>query len=171
MIKNKDIRTGPTVNTSVYVGGERIAQEVPVKMPAVTPIMAEIKAMGTMSVPVYGLFEDMEGSVTLSGASYGLLKLTKPGTNELECRWVSQDMDANGAPKVTGYRAYFRYVSKIIMPELVPTPGEAGEIEIPFGVLRYQLFIDGDEAILVDRKNNQFVVDGVDYMAETNSLL
>lgn len=171
MIKNQNILTGPTVNTSVRVDGEAIAREVPTKMPAVTPIMAEIKAMGSMSIPIYGLIEDMEGSVTLGGAGYAVSKVCKPGVHELQCNWVTQDTDSNGAPKTTGYRAHFKYFSKVIMPELAPTPGETGEVEIPFGIWRYQLFIDGEEAILVDRKNNQFVVDGVDYMAGINSLL
>mgnify|MGYP003303604646 CR=1 FL=1 len=42
---------------------------------------------------------------------------------------------------------------------------------IPIAVTRYQLYIDGEEKILVDKLKGQVKVDGVDYAKDIKNLL
>ena len=88
----------------------------------------------------------------------------------LEIRWVYTAVKADGASKDVGCKAFIRGIPNKI-PGIELKVGESSENEVTFMVSRYNLFVDGEEMILIDRLANIARIGGKDYAAEINSLL
>lgn len=161
---------GAILADTVYNDGVLVAKDVAITLPAVNMATADLKAMGTMSMPMPGQIEAMEASITKIGTDKGLRKLVKFESKTLEFRWVKDVKTADGSSKVVGHKAFLRVVPKSI-PGLGVDPGNMIESEIPFAVTRYQLFVDGEEYWLIDQLNQILRVDGVDYCKNIRSLL
>ena len=65
---------GPILADTVYIGGTLVAKDVTIALPAVTPVTADFKAMGTYTAPILGQIEAMEASITKIGIDLGLLE-------------------------------------------------------------------------------------------------
>ena len=63
---------GPILADTVYIGGTLVAKDVTISLPAVTPVTADFKAMGTYTAPILGQIEAMEASITKIGIDLGL---------------------------------------------------------------------------------------------------
>lgn len=161
---------GPVVSDTVYCDGERVAKDVAITFPEVAPTMADLSAMGTMSVPVWQRFENMEAAITKIGIDLGLRALVKPDMKPLEARWVQTVTDANGISKNVGCKAFLKGIPTKI-PGLSITPGEQSESEITLTVTRYALFVDGVEMFLIDRLAGIVRVGGTDYAGDIDSML
>lgn len=138
---------GPILADTVYIGGTLVAKDVTIALPAVTPVTADFKAMGTYTAPILGQIEAMEASITKIGIDLGLRNMMK-----LESK------------------AFIRCVSKGI-PGLSVDPGNTSENEATFAVSRYQLYVGGAEYWLIDQLNTILRVGGVDYAKDIRSLL
>src|ERR1035437_1252154 len=95
------------VADSVYVNGYCVARQVAVTLPAITPINAEVNAMGKMNLPVLGLLEIMEAKIAFVGGMQNVLTdvLNPAGWNAIEIRWVQNVVKPGGGSTNTGYRA------------------------------------------------------------------
>lgn len=162
--------TGPVVADTVYSDNKLVAKDVAFTLPAVTPMTAEVQAMGTMSVPIPQLIENMELAITKIGTDLGLTSMLSFEAFPIEIRWVQSVTDANGKTSHIGCKAFLRCMSNGI-PEIGVTPGEASENELPYTVTRYQMMQDGKEAWLIDRLNGICRINGKDYMANINTML
>ena len=60
---------GPILADTVYIGGTLVAKDVTIALPAVTPVTADFKAMGTYTAPILGQIEAMEASITRSAST------------------------------------------------------------------------------------------------------
>lgn len=160
---------GPVVADTVYIDGELVARDVAVTLPEVVPMTAELNAMGTFTLPVWQLIESMELAVTKIGMDAGLGKAIAPDMKPLEFRWAQTVTDANGHTKNIGVKAFVRAVP-LNLPEIGLEVGSASEHELRFSVTRYNLFVDGSEAWLVDRLAGIVRVNGKDF-ADLSSLL
>ena len=76
-----------------------------------------------------------------------------------------------GEGKVVGCKAFLRGVPKVAVPSIEVETGSEIELEIPFSISRYQLFVDGKEIILVDKLAGICRINGTDYAEQVNSLL
>jgi len=161
---------GPIVADTVYYDGALSAKDVSLSLPAVTPTTYDYKAMGTMSLPMLGQYEDMEATITKIGVDLGLSRMIAPKSGTLEVRWVQDTLDATGAVKRQGCKAFLRAVPKGL-PSLGLEPGSAPENELAFAVTRYQLFVGGEEFLLIDRLAQIVRIMGVDYYTDIASLL
>ena len=65
---------GPILADTVYIGGTLVAKDVTIALPAVTPVTADFKAMGSYTAPILGQIEAMEASITKIGIDLGLLE-------------------------------------------------------------------------------------------------
>lgn len=162
--------TGPIVADTVYINNTLVAKDVGATFPEVTPITADLQVMGTLSIPIWQLLEDMEASITKVGTDMGLSKMVVAETVNAEFRWVHTSTDANGNTKNVGCKAFFKMIPKLI-PGTEFAVGEASENEVTFTVLRYQVFIDGQEAWLIDRLSGIVRINGNDYSSNVNSML
>lgn len=160
---------GPVVADTAYCNNALVARDIAITLPEVTPATADLQAMGTYSVPIWQLLENMEAALTKIGIDMGLRALIKPVMKPLEFRWAQTVTDANGNTKNVGCKAFIKGIPNKI-PGIGITVGESIESEITFAVSRYVLFVDGKEMIHIDRLAGIVRIDGVDY-ANLKSLL
>ena len=161
---------GPVVADTAYVNNRLVARDVAVTLPEVAPSTVDVQAMGTMSLPVWQMLENMELAITKIGVDMGLSKMVKPGSIPIEIRWAQTVTDANGNTKNVGCKAFLRCLcSKLPSAEL--EVGSASEAELTYTVTRYQLVIDGEEAWLVDRLAGICRIGGTDYAADLQNML
>lgn len=161
---------GPVVADTVYVDGALVARDTSITLPEVTPMTADLQAMGTMSMPIWQLLENMETAITKIGADKGLRNLIKPDMKPLEFRWVQSVTDANGNNKNVGCKAFIKGIPSKI-PGIGVAVGSASEGEVTIMTTRYALFVDGEEMFLIDRLANIVRIGGKDYAANISSML
>lgn len=162
--------SGPIVGTSMYVDNKIVARDCARTFPEVTPVLVDVPATGTISLPCWQLIENMESAVTKIGIDQGLRDLVTPKPMTWETRWVQTVTDANSVTKAVGCKTFERVIP-IVIPGLALTVGEQSENEIRGTTVRYQCFVDGVEMWLIDKLAGIVRIAGVDYAAGVNSLL
>lgn len=164
---------GPVNADTSYVDGELVARNTGVTLPEVTHVLATVKtALGEHEIPLFGLVETMESTIKKIGADYGLAKICSMSNKTIEHRWVQQiTKTESGENKVVGCKAFLRGIPKVAVPSIEVESGSTVELEIPFSISRYQLFVDGKEIILVDKLAGICRINGIDYAEQVNSLL
>ncbi len=160
---------GPVIGTTAYSEGKLVARDTAITLPEVTPVTADLAAMGTLSLPIWQLLENMETAITKIGADMGLRSLIKPDMKPLEFRWVQTVTDANGNTKNVGCKAFIKGIPNKI-PGIGITTGEVSENECTIATTRYNLFVDGVEMFLIDRMAGIVRIAGKNY-ADIDSLL
>ena len=161
---------GPILADTVYIDGKLVAKDVTITLPAVTPVTADFKAMGTYTAPMTGQIEAMEAAITKIGIDLGLRDLVKSESKTIEVRWAQDVKSSDGSTKTEGCKAFLRSVPKTI-PGLSVDPGNPSENEITMAVSRYQLFVAGTEYWLIDQLNTILRVGGKDYAQTIRSVL
>lgn len=161
---------GPVVANTTYVNNVLVARDVSCTLPEVTPMTVDVQAMGTLSLPIWQLLENLEYSITKIGIDMGLRSMIKPEPLELEHRWVQTVTDATGKTKNVGCKAFLRG-----QPNKIPGPGieigSTSESECTYTLTRYQLVVDGEDMILIDRMAKRLKIAGVDYYSDIENML
>ena len=160
---------GPVIGVTVYSENKLVARDTAITLPEITPVTADLSAMGTLSLPIWQLLENMETAITKIGADMGLRQIIKPDMKPLEFRWAQTVTDANGNTKNVGCKAFIKGIPNKI-PGIGVTVGEASENECTIATTRYNLFVDGQEMFLVDRLAGIVRIAGKNY-ANIDSLL
>lgn len=164
-------KTGPVEGISVYSDNEIVANDCNVTLPEITFATADVSAMGTMSLPLASVIEDMETSITKVGIDKNLVKITAPGSHSLEYRWVQDEIGTDGATKAVGCKAFMNVVPVTIHPGASLEIGSSAENDLTFKVTRYKLVVDGEVLILIDRLAHKLEVNGKDYTTSYNKYL
>lgn len=154
---------GAVAGTTVYSDGALVARNATVTLPEVSMTTVELPAGGTVEMPVPGLVDAMEMTVTLGASDDGFGDLSSPVPHEVEVRWAQQMVDAQGKTKMVGYKAFANAYAKTI-PGVSLEVGSAGENEMTLGCTRYRLVKDGEEILLIDQLNGIFKVMGTEYV-------
>lgn len=160
---------GPVVGDTVYSDNKLVARDVSITLPEITPMSADVQAMGTLSLPIWQLIEHMEAAITKIGVDAGLISLIKPDMKPIEIRWVHTITDANGTTRNVGCKVFLKGVPNKI-PGIGLELGSASENEVTLGLTRYNLIVDGKEMWLIDRLAGIVRIDGKDY-ADIGSML
>lgn len=160
---------GPVVADTVYVENKLLARDVAFVLPEVAPMTADLTVMGTFTMPIWQLIEAMEATITKIGLDLGLRSALTPELKPYEFRWVQPITDANGKTRNVGFKAFLSAIP-LNLPEIAPEVGSTSEHEVRLSVSRYNLFIDGQEAWLIDRLAGIVRVAGKDY-ANLDSML
>lgn len=162
--------SGPIVANTAYVDNALVARDVAATLPEVTPQTIDVQAMGTWSLPIWQLLEDMQFSITKIGVDLGLRSMLKPKPLALELRFVQTVTDANGNTKSVGAKAFLKGIPASI-PGIGVEIGSASENECTYSITRYQLVVDGVETLLIDRLAGILRIAGTDYAKGIASLL
>lgn len=162
--------SGPIVANTAYVDNKLVARDVAATLPEITPTTVDVQAMGTWSLPIWQLLEDMQFSITKIGIDMGLRSMLKPEPMALELRFVQTVTDANGATKNVGAKAFIKGIPASI-PGIGVEIGTASENECTYSVTRYQLVVDGVEMFLIDRLAGILRIGGKDYASQLTNLL
>lgn len=160
---------GPVVADTAYAEGVLVARDVALTLPEVAPMTADLPAMGTFTMPVWALIEHMEAEITKVGLDKGLRGMLTPDMKPLEFRWVQTITDANGNTKNVGCKAFLKGIPANL-PEVGIEVGSATEHGCRIALMRYNLFVDGQEMWLIDRLANIVRINGKNY-ADMDSLL
>lgn len=162
-------KIGAVLANTVYNGTDLVAEDVALTLPEVEFITSELKAQGTINLPT-PLTNALEASVTKVGIDKGFFSLLGLESKQLEYRFVNESISTDGTVNVQGGKAFLTAV-----PTNIPgggiEPGSNYEGEIKFAVTRYQLFIDGEEKILIDKLQNICKIGKTDYAKAVRSLL
>lgn len=169
MEKWLDIK-GPVVADTVYSDKMLVAKDTSFTLPGISFLTADVQAMGTMTVPLIGLLENMELTVTKIGVDEGLSRLNRLEKQNLEFRWIQSVISSDGSQSTEGCKAFVRTLPSNI-PEIGVEVGSATEIETTYNVTRLQIYANGVEILCVDRLNQVLRVNGKDYYKSINSLL
>lgn len=121
---------GPVVGDTVRAEGELVARDTGVTLPSVVPKTVDVSAMGTLTMPIWQLIENMEATITKIGVDLGLRSMLKPGMISLEVRWVQTVTDAGGQTRNVGCKAFLRGMVANL-PEIGLEVGSIGEHGIP----------------------------------------
>lgn len=161
---------GPVVADTVYCDNKLVARDVSATLPEVTATTADVQAMGTLSLPIWQLIENMETAITKIGVDLGFASLIKPDMKAIELRWVQTVTDANGITKNVGCKAFIKGVPNKI-PGVGLEIGSAIEGEVTLTTTRYNLFVDGKEICLIDKLSGICRINGKDYAGDIGSML
>lgn len=155
---------------SMYVDKTKVAEDVSFELPSLALQTADINAMGPLSLPIAGLLENMTMTIKKVGVDKGYGSMNKLEKMAVEFRWVQDKVNASGNVTHVGCKAFLNVVPQEI-PGIDVEVGSATELSGTYTVLRYQLYVDGVEVLLVDRLNQILRINGVDYMADIKKLL
>ena len=155
---------------SMYVDKTKAAEDVTFELPSLALQTADLQAMGPLSLPIAGLLENMTMTVTKIGVDKGYGSMNKLKKMAVEFRLVQYKAHASGDVPHIGCKAFLNVVPQEI-PGINVEVGSATELGGTYTVLRYQLYVDGSEVLLVDRLNQILKINGVDYMADVKKLL
>lgn len=160
---------GPTVKTKVYVEGSLLAEDVTISLPEVTFKTVTINAMGELELPI-ALTDAIEATIHQIGCDKGLYKALGLKKTKFELRWVENKLKTSGDQKKFACKVFISGTAKNI-PGGDLTPGEALDNAVNISVMRYQVYIDGKETVLIDKLNSILRLNGKDYAKEINSLI
>ena len=169
MAKWLDIKSAVVADT-VYCEGVLVAKDVAFTLPDLSFLTADVQAMGNMTVPLIGLLENMELSITKIGMDKGFSKMNRLQKQNFEFRWVENVVKSDGSTKVEGCKAFVRTLPSTI-PGAGIEVGSASEHENTYNVSRVQVYANGVEILCVDRTSGILRIDGVDYMSQIQNLL
>ena len=169
MGKWQDIK-GPVVADTVYSDNVLVAKDTAFTLPGIEFLTADVQAMGNMSVPLIGLLENMELSITKIGVDNGLSRMNRLEKQNFEFRWVQNVVKSDGSTSVEGCKAFVRTMPSGF-PEIGVEVGNASEQENTYNVTRMQIYANGVEVLCVDRLSQILRVNGKDYMKKISSLL
>lgn len=161
---------GPVLGTTAYSNNTLVGRNVNITLPEVTPQTIDMQAMGTMSLPIWHLLEDLEFAITKIGTDLGLGAMLGGKKLSLEVRWAQESVDGLGNLREFGCKAFVSGFPKII-PGSEITPGETTENEMTYTVARYQLIVDEEEIVKIDRFANQCFIAGTDYARDISTFL
>lgn len=161
---------GPVVADTVYADKQLVAKDTAFTLPGIEFATADVQAMGTMTVPLIGLLENMELAITKIGIDKGLSRMSRLEKQNFEFRWVQNVVSSDGSTKTEGCKAFVRTLPASL-PETGVEVGSATESEMTYNVTRMQVYAGGKEILLVDRLSGILRVNGKDYMKNINNLL
>lgn len=136
-----------------------------------TDTIAGAGLMGEVDLPAIGQLASMECELAFNKTNTEFVELAAPKAHKIEVRWVTDIVDS--ANSSIGIEA-----NKEIMT-VIPKSAELGDIEgnstneasITFEVLYYQYIIAGKSVLEIDKLNNVYKVNGVDYSAKIRNAL
>lgn len=164
--------TGPVNGCTSYCDGKMVAVDTTISLPEVTNVIAEIQTgMGTVEIPLIGDIEAMEATIKKIGVDKGLSRICKMGSRTIEFRWAQTQTKPDGSTKIVGAKAFLRCMSKVLAPGMDIEKGSVTEGDIPLAVNRYQLFVDGEELLCIDKLSQVLRIGGTDYYDQINNLL
>lgn len=154
-------RYGAVIHNRVVVDGEEVARDVAITYPDITPLTVDIQAMGTISMPVPGLFEAFELGFTKEGFDLVFGKITTFEAHKVEIYEVASVFGADQTYSETFTKTYATGIPGSL-PGGSSEVGSKRTLDYKFAPWTYQQYIDGEEICNIDRFNQVCVINGKD---------
>ena len=127
--------------------------------------------MGEIDLPTLGQLGGMEGELGFNKTNEKMIDLFTPKAHTLEVRWVTNVLNTStGNVTVQSNKEIIKILPKKL--DLGEIEGnETNEASMTYEILSYQYIIDGKTVIKIDKLNNVFIINGVDYSEKIRNLL
>lgn len=167
------IISGSVIAHEFYDGGVKIQDNVSCQLPSIEHGTTEVKGagiLGTLDMPSSGQLNAMVFSASMRSISKNSLNVSRPGVHNIELRFVKDTFTDNGQSIPEGTKIFVTGVFKKFDPGKVEKASTMdGTIE--YEVVRYRIVIGGEEAVLIDKRNFIYKVNGIDYMESIRAAL
>ena len=158
-----------TSGSSKYVGDTTTYTRPEIEM--LTDGFTGAGIMGEIDLPTLGQIGAMEGELAFNKSNEAMIKLFTPTAHTIEVRWVTNLIDtATGKVGLQANKEIIKLVPKSLSLGDIES-NEANEASMTYEILSYQYFISGKSMIKIDKLNNVFNVNGVDYTAKIRDYL
>lgn len=167
------IITGSVIAQKLIADGVMIEDNISCQLPSIDVQTGEIKGAGILGVidmPVTGQIGSMTFIINSRAINKKGVNLAKPGIQALELRFVRDTVTANGQIIPEGTKIFISGINKKYDPGKVENSATM-DGSIDFEVIRYRQVINGEEALLIDKRNYVYKVNGTDYMQNIRSML
>lgn len=167
-----------TIQYSIYDRtegkAEFIADTTSLKRPSIEMLTDTIKGagiMGEIDYPALAQLAAMEYEISFKTTNKKAIALFGQKTHHLETRWVTDVLDsATGNVGIRANKDIIKGVPKKI--DLGSVEGNSNnEATLPLEVLYFKHIQDGETLIEIDKLNNVFIINGVDYAKELREAL
>lgn len=140
------------IRSSLYWDGQLIDKNCTVDLPDLAYQTADIPAMGTMAVPLPGLYEDAEMVYHPTNSTKASARMYTPGTHTIDYRWNQIEYGENTAEqKLVTHRVIATGTPKKKQHARTIAPGQKPEGEIPIALFSYRYYVDGETMVEWDR--------------------
>lgn len=164
---------GNVIAHKLLVDAVEISDQVSCQLPSIEKPTSEIKGagiLGSIDMPITGQVSSMVFSISSRSINGDATELAKPGVQKIELRFIRDVMQADGSMIPASSKVFISGVNKKFDPGKIEN-GATMDGSIEFEVLRYRQVIDGKETLLIDKLNNIYKINGVDYMEKIRAAL
>lgn len=127
--------------------------------------------MGEIDLPTYGQLSAMTYSIAFKRSNRKAVSFFKQEAQHFETRWVTDVLDsANTSIGICSNKEIVKGFPKKLDLGSIET-NSANEATVEIEVLYYKYIQDGEVRIEIDKLNNVFIIDGIDYMAQIREAL
>lgn len=167
-----------TIKCALYDKGDgiskRLSDTTSITFPDLEHLTETMKGAGIngeIDLPTIGQFGSLVIEVAQNGLTRDVVNTFRMKTQHLEARWAGQTLDStSGASEVIGKKMIFKGIPKKLGLGSIES-NKPEENTISFEVI-YLKYIVGNEVWLeLDKLNDKFVVNGVDYSAAIRNVL
>ena len=152
----------------------RIADTTEVTLPDLEYLTETISGAGMngeLDAPTLGQLASAVLSIAARSLGEHAIEISAPETQHLELRWACMEMnEATGAVEPKDKKIIFKGVpKKLALGKLAPNSAEEPSIDLEMLYLKY--IVGGVERIEIDKLNDVFKVNGVDYNEKVRNML
>ena len=127
--------------------------------------------MGEIDLPTLAQVGGMEGEIGFTNSSKRSTALFAPGSHIIEARWVTNVLDTStGKSSVVAHKEICTILPKNLGLGDIE-PNEANEPSLTYEIIAYEYICNGESLIKIDKLNNVFMVNGVDYSKQIRDAL
>lgn len=127
--------------------------------------------MGELDLPALAQLGGIEIEVGFSASNKKATALFAPGSHTIEARWVTNVLNtATGKSEVRANKDIVTYLPKNLSLGDIE-PNEANESTLTGEAIAYEYICNGESLIKIDKLNNVFIVNGVDYSKQIRDAL
>jgi P2 family phage contractile tail tube protein len=167
------VLSGSIIAHKFFDDGVEVNDNVSCQLPSIENGTVEVKGagiLGSFDMPSSGQLNALTFSASMRSINKGAINLSRPGVHNIELRFVKDAMTGDGQQVPQGTKIFVTGIFKKFDPGKVEIASTMdGTIE--FEVLRYRIVINGEEALLIDKRNYIYKVNGVDYMSKVKAAL
>ena len=153
---------------------EFITDTTSIKRPSIEVMTDTVKGAGIageIDLPTIGQLSAMEYEISFKRTNEKAVALFGQKTQHLETRWVTDVLDtASGKVTTCANKEIVKGIPKKLDLGNIETNSN-NEATVAFEVTYYKFIQDGKGLIEIDKLNNVFIVNGVDYAKELREAL
>lgn len=151
-----------------------LSDTVTVTYPDLELLSETIKGVGIngeLDLPTYGQLGSLAVEISYNGLSKDTIDLFAQQGQHLEHRWASQVLNSGtGASEIVGKKTIIKgFPKKLGIGSIEPNKGEEPSYSMELTYLKY--VIGNTVALEIDKLNDKFVVNGIDYTEAVRAVL